>query len=111
MTVHVTDVNPADLTANGFVDFEDLTVLLANWNQNVSAAEGNLVDATCRGPIRPPAYRRLKIVGTFRSLAPLTGDDERRPTRAAAALTALPRRSPDRWPPYRRPRLAGDAAA
>jgi len=36
---------PADLTGNGFVDFEDLTVLLANWNQNVSAAEGNLVDA------------------------------------------------------------------
>ena len=23
---------PADLTGNGFVDFEDLTVLLANWN-------------------------------------------------------------------------------
>ncbi|MCH8042911.1 MAG: tandem-95 repeat protein, partial [Planctomycetes bacterium] len=36
---------PADLTRNGFVDFEDLTVLLAAWNQNVSAAEGNLVDA------------------------------------------------------------------
>ncbi|MCH8047234.1 MAG: tandem-95 repeat protein [Planctomycetes bacterium] len=36
---------PADLTGNGFVDFEDLTVLLAAWNQNVSAAEGNLVDA------------------------------------------------------------------
>ncbi|MCH8046641.1 MAG: tandem-95 repeat protein [Planctomycetes bacterium] len=35
---------PADLTGNGFVDFEDLTVLLAAWNQNVSAAEGNLVD-------------------------------------------------------------------
>ena len=36
-------VNP-DLTGNGFVDFEDLTILLAAWNQNVSAAEGNLVD-------------------------------------------------------------------
>jgi hypothetical protein len=36
---------PADLTGNGFVDFQDLTILLANWNQNVSAAEGNLVDA------------------------------------------------------------------
>ncbi|MCH8043349.1 MAG: cadherin-like domain-containing protein [Planctomycetes bacterium] len=35
---------PADLTGNGFVDFEDLTVLLANWNQNVSAAQGNLVN-------------------------------------------------------------------
>ena len=37
---------PSDLTRNGFVDFEDLTVLLANWGQNVSAAEGNLVDHT-----------------------------------------------------------------
>ncbi|MCH8043294.1 MAG: hypothetical protein IID44_06205 [Planctomycetes bacterium] len=37
--------NAADLNGNGFVDFEDLTVLLAAWNQNVSAAEGNLVDA------------------------------------------------------------------
>ena len=35
----------SDLTRNGFVDFEDLTVLLANWNQEVTAAEGNLVDA------------------------------------------------------------------
>ena len=35
---------PADLTGNGFVDFEDLTVLLANWNKDVSAGEGNLVD-------------------------------------------------------------------
>jgi hypothetical protein len=35
----------ADLTGNGFVDFQDLTILLANWNQSVSAAEGNLVDA------------------------------------------------------------------
>jgi hypothetical protein len=35
----------ADLTGNGFVDFQDLTILLAAWNQNVSAAEGNLVDA------------------------------------------------------------------
>ena len=34
-----------DLTGNGFVDFEDLTILLAAWNENVSAAEGNLVDA------------------------------------------------------------------
>ena len=33
-----------DLTGNGFVDFEDLTVLLANWNQDVAASQGNLVD-------------------------------------------------------------------
>jgi hypothetical protein len=35
---------PADLTGNGFVDFQDLTILLAHWNQSVSAAEGNLID-------------------------------------------------------------------
>ena len=34
----------SDLTGNGFVDFEDLTVLLANWNWNVATAEGNLID-------------------------------------------------------------------
>ena len=33
-----------DLTDDGYVDFQDLTVLLANWTLNVSAAEGNLVD-------------------------------------------------------------------
>ena len=34
----------SDLTGNGAVDFEDLTVLLAAWNTSVSAAEGNLVN-------------------------------------------------------------------
>ena len=33
-----------DLTRNGFVDFEDLTILLANWNKDVTAADGNLVE-------------------------------------------------------------------
>lgn len=33
----------ADLTKNGFVDFADLTILLANWNQNVGPESGNLV--------------------------------------------------------------------
>jgi hypothetical protein len=36
---------PSDLTNNGFVDFQDLTILLANWNKEVTAAEGNLVNA------------------------------------------------------------------
>ena len=36
---------PADLTGDGLVDFGDLTLLLSNWNREVSAAEGNLVDA------------------------------------------------------------------
>ena len=34
----------SDLTNNGFVDFEDLTVLLANWNRHVTATRGNLVN-------------------------------------------------------------------
>jgi hypothetical protein len=34
---------PSDLTGNGFVDFQDLTVLLANWNQRVGVESGNLV--------------------------------------------------------------------
>ncbi|MCH8922916.1 MAG: lamin tail domain-containing protein [Planctomycetes bacterium] len=34
----------ADLTGDGFVDFGDLTILLANWDQMVSAGRGNLVD-------------------------------------------------------------------
>ena len=35
---------PSDLNSNGFVDFEDLTILLANWNKDVTAADGNLVE-------------------------------------------------------------------
>jgi hypothetical protein len=38
-------VSASDLTNNGFVDFQDLTILLANWNKEVTAAEGNLVNA------------------------------------------------------------------
>ncbi|MCH8922641.1 MAG: tandem-95 repeat protein, partial [Planctomycetes bacterium] len=34
----------ADLTGDGFVDFQDLTLQLANWDRDVSAALGNLVD-------------------------------------------------------------------
>ena len=36
---------PSDLTGNGFVDFDDLAILLSNWEQDASAALGNLVDA------------------------------------------------------------------
>ncbi|MCH8043786.1 MAG: hypothetical protein IID44_08705 [Planctomycetes bacterium] len=46
LSVLVPDVSLlGDLTGNGAVDFEDLTVLLAAWNTMVSAAEGNLVNA------------------------------------------------------------------
>ena len=34
----------ADLTGNGLVDFQDLTILLAHWGEKVTASEGNLVD-------------------------------------------------------------------
>lgn len=33
-----------DLNLNGAVDFQDLTILLANWNKDVGAESGNLVD-------------------------------------------------------------------
>ncbi|MCH8923802.1 MAG: hypothetical protein IIA67_11735, partial [Planctomycetes bacterium] len=33
-----------DLTGDRFVDFEDLTLLLANWDEMVAAGQGNLVD-------------------------------------------------------------------
>ena len=43
---HISETLLADLTGNGFVDFQDLTILLANWNKpNATAAEGNLVQA------------------------------------------------------------------
>ena len=36
---------PSDLTGNGSVDFQDLTILLANWGKpNATALEGNLVN-------------------------------------------------------------------
>ncbi|MCH8923546.1 MAG: hypothetical protein IIA67_10420 [Planctomycetes bacterium] len=37
---------PSDLTGDGWVDFDDLTLLLAHWNEMVAAGEGNLVDPT-----------------------------------------------------------------
>ncbi|MCH8046868.1 MAG: SdiA-regulated domain-containing protein [Planctomycetes bacterium] len=45
LTVTIAPSVASELTGNGAVDFEDLTVLLANWNKNVSAGEGNLVNA------------------------------------------------------------------
>jgi len=45
VTITVESKLTADLTNNGFVDFDDLAILLANWNQNVAATLGNLVDA------------------------------------------------------------------
>jgi hypothetical protein len=36
---------PGDLTGNGYVDFQDLTILLAHWNSEAGADAGNLVNA------------------------------------------------------------------
>jgi hypothetical protein len=44
LVVNRTQIVSADLTGDGFVDFGDLTTLLANWGKKVSASEGNLVD-------------------------------------------------------------------
>lgn len=35
-----------DLTGNGFIDFDDLTLLLSHWDQAATVGEGNLVDPT-----------------------------------------------------------------
>ena len=37
-------VHLGDLTGNHYVDFQDLTLLLANWNQDVGMGLGNIVD-------------------------------------------------------------------
>ena len=67
-----------DLTGNGFVDFEDLTVLLANWNRNVATAEGNLID-----PVDTPVnFDDLTVL-----LAAWTGPG---PSPAPAGGTAVP---------------------
>ncbi|MCH8921731.1 MAG: PEP-CTERM sorting domain-containing protein [Planctomycetes bacterium] len=42
--VTATRISEGDLTGNGFVDFDDLTILLAHWDQEASAGQGNLVD-------------------------------------------------------------------
>ena len=44
ITVVPKPTNPSDLTGDNFVDFDDLTILLAHWDQEVSAGQGNLVD-------------------------------------------------------------------
>ena len=71
----------SDLTGNGFVDFEDLTVLLAHWNQNVSAAQGNLVNSTGT----PVNFEDLSVL-----LAAWTGPGPAASPQAAAAEAIVP---------------------
>ena len=69
-----------DLTGDGFVDFDDLTVLLDHWNQHVSAAQGNLVD---------PANTRANFDDLAVLLIAWTGPAPgASPQRAAAEITA-----------------------
>ena len=83
---------PSDLTGNGFVDFEDLTVLLANWNQHVPPDEGNLVD-----PLRTPVnFEDLTILladwtgpGPAGSPEAALGDAVPEPSSLALALLGL----------------------
>ena len=45
----VSTPHSADLTGDGFVDFADLTMLLAHWNQSVGASDGKLGDPAGSG--------------------------------------------------------------
>jgi len=71
----------SDLTGNGFVDFEDLTVLLANWNQQVGSELGNLVDPTNT----PVNFEDLTVL-----LAGWTGPGPAGAPEAALAAEAVP---------------------
>ena len=71
----------ADLTRNGFVDFEDLTVLLANWNKQVGAEAGNLVMPN-KSPVN---FDDLTVL-----LAAWTGPGPAGAPPAALSTTAVP---------------------
>ena len=71
----------SDLTGNGFIDFEDLTVLLANWNQDVAAAGGNLVDPATT----PVNFEDLTVL-----LADWTGPGPAGSPEAALSAEAVP---------------------
>jgi len=71
----------SDLTNNGFVDFEDLTVLLANWNKQVGAAAGNLVNPTTT----PVNFEDLTVL-----LADWTGPAPAASPAAALGAEAVP---------------------
>lgn len=88
----------SDLTDDGFVDFKDLTVLLSNWNKDVSARQGNLIDRatttvnfadltfllaqwTGPGPApAPPQAAANAAVGPFESAGSAAADDRLRAT-------------------------------
>ena len=71
----------SDLTHNGFVDFDDLSVLLSNWDQDVSAALGNLVDPDGT----PVNFDDLAVL-----LSEWTGPDPAGSPEAALGAAAVP---------------------
>ncbi|MCH8923189.1 MAG: PEP-CTERM sorting domain-containing protein, partial [Planctomycetes bacterium] len=71
---------PSDLTGDGAVDFDDLTILLAAWNTDVSAARGNLID---------PENTLIDFQDLTRLLADWTGPADA-PTDERAATAAVP---------------------
>jgi len=72
---------PSDLTNNGFVDFEDLTILLANWNRRTTPARGNLVNADTT----PVNFEDLTVL-----LADWTGPGPAGSPEAALGTEAVP---------------------
>ena len=71
----------ADLTGNGFVDFADLTLLLANWNREVGIEAGNLV----RPDDTPVNFEDLTVL-----LAEWTGPRPAGSPQAALDAAAVP---------------------
>ena len=66
---------------NGFVDFKDLTILLANWNQDVPVVLGNLVDPDTT----PVNFEDLTVL-----LADWTGPGPAAAPEAALGAEAVP---------------------
>jgi hypothetical protein len=71
----------SDLTGNGFVDFQDLTILLANWNTMVAADQGNLVN---------PDTTVVNFADLTTLLAAWTGPGPAGAPEAALATEAVP---------------------
>ena len=71
----------SDLTGDGYVDFNDLTILLANWDTELGAGRGNLID---------PLGSRIDFQDLTRLLADWTGPGPNAPMEAALGEEAVP---------------------
>ena len=72
----------ADLTGDGFVDFGDLTLQLAHWDERVTATLGNFID---------PATTPINFQDLTFLLAGWTGPGPAASPQGAAAETSVPR--------------------